>query len=101
MASQPTLTAYIVECFWPGVRDEQVRQGAERVRTAAAELTRDGPPISFTGSVIIPRDEVVFYLFEGPSLDAVRTACERAGLPFERIVESLWNPVPTTKEETS
>jgi hypothetical protein len=101
MASQPTLTTYTVECFWPGVRDEQVQQGAERVRGAAAELTQDGAPVSFTGSVVIPRDEVVFYLLEGPSPDAVRTACERAGLPFERIVESLWNPVATTREETS
>jgi hypothetical protein len=87
---------YIVECYWPDVRDEQVEQGAERARGAAAELTRDGEPVSFTGSMVIPRDEVVFYLFDGPSVEAVRAACERAALPFERIVESLWNPVPTS-----
>src|SRR5438093_613962 len=98
MDLQPPAATFIAECYWPGVREEQVEAGAVRARQVAGELTRDGQRVEFTGSVVVPGDEVVFYLFEGPSLDAVRTACERAGLPFERIVESIWNTAAATGE---
>ena len=97
-AAGPTLVTYIVECFWPGVRDALVADGAERARTAAAALAVDGQPVTLTGSVLIPGDEVVFYLFEGPSLEAVHGVCQRAALPFERILESFWNRAGATRE---
>ena len=45
--------------------------------------------MAFTGSIFIPGDEVVFYLFEGDSEDAVREACTTAAIRFERVVESV------------
>jgi hypothetical protein len=81
---------YIAECFWPDARQELVDQAAERVRRSAAELTSDEKPVDYAGSLFVPGDDVVFYLFESVSADAVREACERAGIPFERVVESVW-----------
>src|SRR5712692_9550742 len=92
MASEATVATFIVECFWPGVRDEEVDQGARRIRRAAAGRPSKAGAVEFTGSVLLPVDEVVFFMFEGGSADAVREVCERADIPFERVVESVWKP---------
>jgi hypothetical protein len=73
-------TTYIVECFWPDVRQEQVDDGAARVRRL------EGTAVAFAGTILVPEDEVVFYLFDAVSADAVRDACVRAAIPFERVV---------------
>ncbi len=80
---------YMAECFWPGVTDELVEDAALRARRAVAELKREGKPISYVGSILVPEDEVVFFQFEGPSADVVREASGRAELPIERVVESV------------
>jgi hypothetical protein len=78
----------MAECFWPDVREAAVQQAAERIRLSAAELRSAGTVVELTGTILVPGDEVVFYLFTG-SAEAVREACERAQIPFERIVESV------------
>ena len=89
MAERAAEGTYLAECFWPGLDREDVERGAERVRRAAAELTREGTHVELTGSIFVPEDEVVFYLFTGHSAGVVREACERAGIRFERVVESM------------
>jgi hypothetical protein len=82
---------FVVECFWPDVRPAQIDEAAARLRrTTAAE----GDPVAFTGSIFIPGDEVVFYLFEGDSEDAVRDTCMSAAIRFERVVESITCDAP-------
>ena len=78
----------MAECFWPDVREEWVEQTAERIRASAAELTRAGTQVELTETIFVPGDEVVFYIFNG-SAKAARAACERARVPFERLVESV------------
>jgi hypothetical protein len=85
---RPVEATYMAECFWPDVDEGLVEQGAQRVRETAAELTRSGTSVQLTGTILLPGDEVVFYLFDG-SAAAVREACERAEIPFERVVESV------------
>jgi len=80
---------YLAECFWPGLHAASVDEVAERIRESAAELTSAGTGVSLTGTILVPADEVVFYLFDGDSAEAVREACERARVPFERVVESM------------
>jgi hypothetical protein len=41
-------------------------------------------------SLLFLRDEVVFTLYLAHTADAVRAAAERAGLPVERVTESLF-----------
>jgi len=82
-------TTYLAECFWPDVHADEVEQGAERIRRSAAELTRAGSGVALAGTILVPGDDVVFYLFDGDSADVVREVCTRAGVPFERVVESV------------
>ena len=77
--------SYVAECFWPDLRQDVVDEAAERVRQSVAGLAG----VELTGTILMPEDEVVFFLFDGDSADAVREACERAQVPFERVVESV------------
>jgi hypothetical protein len=77
MTRGPVQTTYRAECFWPDVREAAVEQAAERIRLSAAELRSAGTVVELTGTILVPGDEVVFYLFTG-SAEAVREACERA-----------------------
>jgi hypothetical protein len=61
----------------------------KRARIAAEELTREGSPVRFVRSIVIPEDETCFYLCEAASVDAVRQLAERAGMPVGRVVEAV------------
>jgi hypothetical protein len=85
---QRTETIYMAECFWPDVREAAVEQAAERIQQIAAEMTSAGIRVELTGTILVPGDEVVFYLFSGAA-DAICEVCERVQVPFERVVEAL------------
>jgi hypothetical protein len=78
---------YLVECFWPGVDERQHAAAVERAHAAAVDLRREGAQVEFLGSILVQPDETVFCLFAGRDAD-VRTASERAALPFERVLEA-------------
>jgi hypothetical protein len=80
---------FVAECSWPDVRREQVEAGAERVRLSSSVA---GGDVSFRGSLLLLEDEIVFYLFEGSSADAVGEACRQASIPFERILGAVHLP---------
>jgi hypothetical protein len=77
--------SFVAECFWPGLQRDAVNELAERIRGIAAGLAG----VRLTGTLLLPADEVVFFLFDGDSADAVRDACVRARVPFERVLESV------------
>jgi len=79
---------YLVECYWPGVSADKVAAAVERAEQAASELRSHGRPVHVLGSILVPADETVFCFFDGQEAD-VRAVSEKAGVPFERILESL------------
>jgi hypothetical protein len=85
------LGEYLVECLWPGVRDSDLVDLDDRARRCAADVSSDGRPVRFLGSMLIIEDEVVLCTFEGGA-DAVREVAERAAIPFERLLESSHSP---------
>jgi hypothetical protein len=78
----------LVECYWPGVSELRLAVSASRVRQAVARLCDRGRELQFVGSILVPADETVFWLFDGEEAD-VRAASEQAGVTFDRILESL------------
>jgi hypothetical protein len=81
--------SYLAECYWPGVSDDALAKTVAQADAAAAELRRQGRRVNLRGTILIRADETVFCLFDGEESD-VRAAGELAGLPFERVLESLW-----------
>jgi hypothetical protein len=80
---------YLVECYWPGVDTDAVHAALAR---AGAE--RD---VHCVESILVPEDEIVLCVFEGPSAAAVRDASLRSGLPSERVTPSI--RIRTNEEE--
>jgi uncharacterized protein DUF4242 len=79
---------YVIECFWPGVRESDLRALDDRVRAQAA-----GEPVRYLGSLLMREDEVVLCLFEGEA-EAVRRVTEQAAIPYERILTAAHSPWP-------
>lgn len=77
---------YTAKCFWPGVTEEELRCAADR----ASSETGEQPRAVFRGAVYLPGDELVLCLFESPSRASVKETSERAGMPCERVIETVW-----------
>lgn len=73
------VTSFVAECYWPDVREEEVRTLDERI---AASLDDD---VRYLGSVLLREDEVVLCQFEGTA-DAIRRVAKRARVPYERLL---------------
>ena len=86
---------YTAKCYWPGVTEDELRLAAVR---AASEIG-ERPPTAFRGALYLPRDELVLCLFDSSSPAAVKRASERAGMPCERVMETVWVDLPRSEEE--
>ncbi len=90
---------YIAECFWPGVKEADLEALDGRARRCAAATAGTPEEVRYSGSTLVPEDEVVLCFFGAPSEGAVRTVAERAGIPFARIVESTSVPAMAQSPE--
>lgn len=83
------MPTYMAERYLPGITPEQLQAAAGSAKSTTAQMTQEGTPVRYLRSTFIPGEEKCFCLFEGPSAEAVRTANDRAHLPYERIVEAM------------
>ena len=83
------MPTYLVERYWPGVTSELLLEALNRGRHVMEQMNREGTPVRDIRCTLIPGEEVVFSVYEGPSADAVRQLNERAGIPVSRIVEAI------------
>jgi hypothetical protein len=81
------MLAFMAECFWPGVTEQQLMAAGARARQAAGAISSDGVIARYTGSILVPGDEIAFCLFEATSIDAASDLNRRAAIPFERLLE--------------
>ena len=77
---------YTAKCFWPGVTEDELRLAARRAGSETAER----PQATFRGALYLPGDELVLCLFDSSSRTSVKGASERAGMPCERVIETVW-----------
>ena len=82
------VNSYLVERYLPGVTAEQLDAASARLAAAAVELAARGVELRYVSSTFIPTEESCFCTFEAANADDVRRACELAGVPFARIVET-------------
>jgi Protein of unknown function (DUF4242) len=82
---------YTAKCYWPGISAEEFDRGASgRLATRSAEPGS----IVYRGAILFPEDDLVLCLFEASSRAAVKEAAERARVPCERVIASVWLPGP-------
>lgn len=80
---------YLVERYWPGVTPGLLRQGLSRCSQVMEEMGGRGTRIRDISCTLIPGEEVVFSVYEGPSELVIRQLNERAGMPVSRIVAAV------------
>jgi Nickel responsive protein SCO4226-like len=86
---------YAAKCYWPGVTETELETIAARATENSSGDARHGA--RYLGSLLFRDDELVLCMFEAPSPLAVKRASEQAGIPCERVMDSLWlAPPPDT-----
>ena len=93
--SDPAALSFMAECFWPGVTEQDVENAGARSGRASQKASLAGDSARYLGSILVPTDEIAFFLFEATSLEAATELNRRAEIPFERSLavvrrESPW-----------
>ncbi|HZQ64078.1 MAG TPA: hypothetical protein VFA66_02470 [Gaiellaceae bacterium] len=73
---------YTAKCFWPGVTEETLRLAIGRAGDESRTV--------FRAALYLPADELVLCIFESSSRENVKRASEQAGMPCERVIETVW-----------
>jgi hypothetical protein len=87
---------YAAKCYWPGVTEREVEQVSIRARRATG--TAEVQDVIYVGSLLFASDDLVLCLFNAPSRAAVKRASEQAGIPCERVMDSVWLGRSLTKQ---
>jgi hypothetical protein len=82
------MQTYVVECYWPGMIEEDARTILDQVMELRGEAS-PGRSLWSLGCVLMPADGMALFLLTAPSEDAVRRASRQAEVPFDRIIESI------------
>lgn len=96
---------FLVEHYRPGLTAEELGAWAAKVRETTGAMEREGKPVRYLRSTVVPSDESLLCTFEAASEQLVRDAYARAGIPFERITavipDGVWpdGSHQSTKEE--
>ena len=83
------MTRYLVEAYIPRSRAREALAAGRDARRAAEALLREGTPIRYVRTTLLPNDETCFHIFEAASEEAVGEACRRAGIGAGRIVAAI------------
>jgi Nickel responsive protein SCO4226-like len=77
------MASFVVEVYAPNLSRADLGEVAERAHAAAREMELEGILVRYLRSVLVPEDETCFHHFDGPTIEAIRRASERAGLLSE------------------
>lgn len=79
------MPSYLVEGYLTASGKARLAALARRAHALEA-----GEGIRHLGSLVLLEDEICFHIFEAPSAAALVEASRRAGLEYDRIVETTW-----------
>ncbi len=88
MPEETSPRTYLVESYWPDVSEEALAAAVDRVQEALHDPRARTSELEFLGAILVPADETVFCLFRGLE-DDVRAVSTRAGITFDRVLQSI------------
>jgi hypothetical protein len=86
------LPCYLVEWYGAELAVEFIDDAFARLHECAASMSTDGSHAKVLLTFAVPTDEVIFCVFVASSAEAVGEACDRAGLPAERVTAAVAAP---------
>ena len=81
---------YTAKCYWPGINPVDF----DRVASTRLARRASGLGLVYRGAILFPEDDLVLCLFDASSRAEVTEAAERARVPCERVIDSVWFPAP-------
>ena len=83
------MATFVVECYWPGITEDEVREALARIARAPVGTTTAGDPVRSMGCILVHSDGLALFLFEGPSAAMVHDRGTWAEVPFDRVMEAV------------
>ena len=83
------MPGYLVETYVPRAATDGGQQAARAVRTAADELSREGTPVRYVRTTVLPDDETCFHFLDAACAEDVVELSRRVGLLRARIVPAF------------
>jgi hypothetical protein len=79
---------YLVEAYIPTSKTASLGDQEVRLRAAAREMATEGTIIRYKDTLLIPEEEICFFVFEASSPKDVEEVSRRAEISYERIVRA-------------
>ena len=83
------MSVFMVERNLAGISMDDLAAAQKAAIDTAHEMTNSGETISYIRSTFAPDDGRCMCLFEGESEEQVRALNDKAGLPYNRVVQAL------------
>ena len=83
------MTVFMVERDLAGISMDDLAAAQKTAIDTAQQMTSVGEKVSYIRSTFAPEDGRCMCLFEGESKDQVRNLNDKAGLPYNRVVQAL------------
>ena len=80
---------YLIEAYVPTSSTATPGDHDVRLRRAAQEMAAEGTTIRLLDTLLIPEEEICFFVFEACSPEDVAELGRRAEIGYERIVRAL------------
>jgi hypothetical protein len=80
---------FLAETYAPHGDGAPAAPGAAGAALAADQASGPGGPVRLLGAILVPDEEICFWLYQAPSAGAVRAAMTAARLRPERITPAV------------
>jgi hypothetical protein len=80
---------FLAETYTPRDAAGTAAPRAGDIARAAEQVSGPGAPVRFLGAIAVPAEETCFWLYQAPTVAAVRAAMAAAGLDPERITPAV------------
>jgi hypothetical protein len=85
----PESRTFLVERYWPDIDEAHARALAVSLERAAEVMAAEGIAVEHVGSILMPRDRVVFSLIAATDEASARQLTARVGAPADRIAVAI------------
>jgi hypothetical protein len=80
---------FLAETYAPRDVPDTAAPDAVGAALAAGQASQPGAPVRLLDAILVPGEEICFWLYQAPSAAAVRAAMTAAGLRPERITPAV------------
>ena len=85
----PDSRTFLVERYWPDIDEARARALAASLEHEARSMAVEGIAVEHVGSILMPRDRVVFSLIAATDEASARQLTARVGAPADRIATAI------------